>query len=389
MPAPDATRPLRITYVIGSLEVGGTETQLVQLASRLPRERFDVEVWCLGRAGALGDSLAAGGVRVRELDLRSRRVAHAPRNLARMVRLWRAMRGRRPDVVHGLLYWAYVTGALTGRAAGVPVVVASRRSLGRFKEGHRAMLLLEGVANRATDLVVANSEAVRADAIRQERLDPERVLVIPNGVDVERFAAQAAPVRAELGVPADAPLVGVVANLIHYKGHLAFLDAWRRIRERRPDAHALLVGEGPMRAAIERRADELGVAGSVHLLGRRSDVPGLLAAMDVVAHPSEEEGSPNAVLEAMAAGRAVVATAVGGTPEAVLDGRTGLLVPPGDPEAMARAVTALLDDPARAGEMGAAARERVRSEFAVDVMVERYRSLYETALARSRDRVAR
>jgi glycosyltransferase involved in cell wall biosynthesis len=288
----------------------------------------------------------------------------------------------RPVLVHGFLFWAYILGTYAAKAAGVPIVISSRRGLGNFKAGHAHYLLLERLANVMTDLWVANSETVRQDTARQEGVDPARIRVIPNGVDSDRFAASPdrSALRRRLGLPVDGPLLLTVSNLIHYKGHGTLLEAMPLITRTHPTAMIVLAGDGPMRVEIDRRIATSGLAESVRLLGERRDVPDLLRAADLLVHPSDEEGFPNAILEAMAAGLPVVATRVGGTPELVLDGATGILVPPRSPTDLAAAVSRLLADPSLADQMGAAGRERAVREFPLARMVEQTETLYAEVL---------
>jgi glycosyltransferase involved in cell wall biosynthesis len=378
-------RRIKILFVIGTLDVGGTERQLVALATRLDRRRFQPTVCCLSAGGPLEASLRDAGIPVTVVRFRGFRPSmwltflfRLPAMLAELARFVRLIRAERPDIVHGLLFWAYVLAAPAARLAGVPTVLASRRSLGLFKAGKSHYLWLERVANRLTTLVIANSEAVKADAVRQEHLDPAKVLVIHNGVDLREFpAGLAAPhVRRALRIPDQVKVVAVVANFIHYKGHDAFLSAWRIVVRKLPGGLALLVGDGPLRLALEARAAELGLADSVRFLGTRDDVPALLSSTDLVVHPSQEEGFSNAILEAMAAGRPVVATDVGGNGEAVVHGETGLLVPADDSDAMAAAVVRLLEHPAEAATFGAAGRRRVEERFDLVRTVREYERLY-------------
>ena len=360
--------------MIGTLEIGGSERQLVQLATGLDRTAFDPLVVCLSKGGPLERDLADGGVPVKIVGLRSlRQVWHSPISLGRLVRL---VARERPTIVHGFLFWAYVLGAYAARLVGVPIVVASRRSLGIYKEGKAHYLALERLANRMTDIVVANSEAVRRDVIRQEGLAGEKVAVIHNGVELDPAALTPHPDRASIGVDAESPLVGVLANLIPYKGHDHFLIAWQIVVRRFPNAVALLIGEGPARRDIERRISELGLGRSVRLLGTRDDARAVLSLLDLVVHPSQQEGFSNAILEAMAAGKPVVATNVGGNPEAVVEGVTGLLVSEGDPDGLAAAVIRLLEAPALREAFGAAGRDRVSRNFSVRATIERYERLY-------------
>jgi glycosyltransferase involved in cell wall biosynthesis len=376
---------IKVLYVIGTLDVGGTERQLVELATRLDRARFEPVVCCLSSGGALEQPLKEAGIRVHVagfrgfLRLRSLRfLANLPRLLAELGRFLRVFLTERPDVVHGLLFWAYVLGAYAARLARVKVVVSSRRSLSHFKAGRHHFLLLEGIANRMTDLVVANSEAVREDALRTERLPPDKVVVVYNGLEPDRYLDRGeSRLRMELHIPATAPVVLVVANFIHYKGHEHFVEAWVSVTEAYPGAVAVLIGDGPRRAAIEAQAAQLGVAASIRFVGTRLDVPAFLAMSDLVVHPSREEGFSNAVLEAMAAGRAVVATAVGGNVEAVVDGQTGLLVPYGDSHVLASAITRLFADADTRSRFGAEGRARALARFGIGRMVKEYEALYE------------
>jgi glycosyltransferase involved in cell wall biosynthesis len=386
-----ADRRTRVAYVIGTLDRGGAEGQLVALASGLDRQRFEPAVYCLSASGALAPDLVGGGVPVRSFGLRGLRLWRNPVAVARALRgLVGALRRDRPDLVHGLLFHGYVFGAVAGRLAGIPVVVASRRSLSHFKRGKPHYRLAERVANRLTDLVIANSEAVRADVLRSEGLAPERVVVIHNGVPVERFdRPRDEELRRRLAIDKASRVVVVVANFLLYKGHEVFLDAWARVVARAPDAVALLVGDGPARGEIEARAAAAGLTGSLRFLGSRLDVPDVLALADVLVHPSFEEGFCNAILEAMAAGKPVVATDVGGNPEAVVPGTTGLLVPAGDGAALAQALTSLLDRPEQLQALGRAGRCRVAEQFGLSVMVRRYESVYDRLLADARARRAR
>jgi L-malate glycosyltransferase len=382
--APSAAR---ILFIIGTLDVGGTETQLVELVTRLDRRAFEPIVCCVATAGALASRLRANGIAVHTFGfrgIRSPRFKYLP-NVSDAWRLfsglWGLMRRERPAIVHGMLFWAYILGTFVARVAGVPVVVASRRSLGLFKEGKPHYLMLERIANRMTDLFIANSEAVRVDTIARERLAPSGVIVIPNGLDLTRFEHAPDPdLAASLGV-AGHPCVIVVSNFIRYKGHEYFLRAWRDLLVKFPAAVAMLAGDGVFRPEIERICDELKIRHSIRFLGVRNDVPALLALADVYVHPSLQEGYSNALLEAMAAGKAIVATTVGGNVEAISDGVTGLLVPPEDSAALERAMTRLLGDRQTAREMGERASRYVHERYEMNAMVRSYESVYTRLLA--------
>jgi glycosyltransferase involved in cell wall biosynthesis len=375
------SKRIKVLYVIGTLAVGGAEGQLVQLATNLDRGRFEPVVCCLSRGGPLQHVLEENEIKVKVIGLRMRQV---PKSIVNLLRFVRFVAQERPAIVHGLLYAGYVLGAFVARIVGVPVVVASRRSLGNYKEGSFLHLALERLANRMTRLIIANSAAVRRDVLRQEHLPEEKVMVIYNGIRPGVVpSALASETRSLLGVAERAPVVGVLANLIAYKGHATFLRAWRKVVDAQPTSVALLVGEGTMRVEIERLVEQFELGASVRLLGSRLDVRNILEAIDLLVHPSFEEGFSNAILEAMAAGKPVVATAVGGNPEAVVDGVTGLLVPPGEPESLAAAVIRMLNDPAALSAFGEAGRRRVLELFDLGDMIKKYERVYMEVLETS------
>ena len=382
-----ATR-IRVSYLVVGLDVGGTERQVTDLVLALDRTRFEPRVCCLVTGGPLERLLRERGVPVGVMGLpRPRSLVHGlwsvPGLTLGLGRLWHVLARDRPDIVHAFLYWSYTLGACVARAAGVPVVLASRRGLGHARTSRSAHRVLMRLGNLATDLVIANSQAVRRYAVQADGIATENILIIPNGVDLERFACQPdASLRAGVQLDAGGPVVGVTANLLDYKGHGYFLDAWKILLGAFPKAQAMLIGDGPLRPQLEAQCRALGLDGSVRVLGSRLDVPALLALVDLVAHPSLEEGFPNAVLEAMAAGKAVVATSVGGTAEAVVHEETGLLVPARDPGALAEAMIRMLAAPAEARRFGNAGRRRVAERFGLAAMVRRHEALYETLWTR-------
>jgi glycosyltransferase involved in cell wall biosynthesis len=216
--------------------------------------------------------------------------------------------------------------------------------------------------------------------VNNERFPAEKVFVIPNGVDVARFRPLAecrAALRYELGVPADAPLVGIVAALRPEKNHALFLQAAQLVKAKFPGAHFVIVGDGPERSAIESLRCELGLQDCVHLLGTRSDTPELLAAWDAFALTSHNEANPVSILEALACGVPVVATRVGSIPETVVPGETGYLATPGNAAEVAQHLGTLLADRPLAGQLGSTGRERVVARWSLAAMVQGYTQLME------------
>jgi L-malate glycosyltransferase len=386
-PRTGAEGPIGIVFVIGSLMTGGAEGQLALLAAGLDRQRFRPAVICLESGGPHEDTLKAAGIPYEVIGYEGFRIFRYPlRTLRQLFRVVGLMRRYRPRIVHAQLFWAYVIGADAARLAGVPFVIASRLGLGHFRASlPRSWVALERGATRRTDLVIANSLAVAEDASKGEAIPANKLAVVYNGIDTHSFRPRSETetweTRASLGVGASAQVVTVVANLIHYKGHRYLLEAWPTVLDRFPDAVLALVGEGPLRPVLQEQAARLGVGHSVRLLGTRLDVPDILAASDLVVHPSLEEGFSNAVLEAMAAGKGVIATDVGGNREAVVHDETGLLVPPADAPALAGAMITLLENPERRQRLGRAGRARVERRFDVGSMVRAYADVYEALVA--------
>jgi glycosyltransferase involved in cell wall biosynthesis len=381
--------PLKVIYLAGTLDIGGAEMQIAQSAIRLNRQQFSPLVCCQTREGVLSTELRAAGIPVTSFGFQGTGPRYSPLAPLRMIKITLSLahyfRQVRPNIVHCYLFWPSVLGCIAARLAGVPLVVSSRRVLGLFKDGKPHYQWLENFANRFTDLVLVNSQAVRRDVLCRERVDPRKIRLIYNGVDVERFVT--APeaglqVRAEFGIPAAAPLVGIIANLNPYKGHRDFLQAAALVAAEFPRTHFLLVGrDDGIGAELRRLAGELGLSRRVFFTGPRQDIPPVLAALDVQVLASHQEAFSNAILEGMAAGKPLVVTDVGGNAEAVVDGQTGFVVPPHDPPALAGAILPLLRDGELRRRMGQAGRRRAKDFFDLDKMVETLQALYLEHLA--------
>lgn len=356
--------------------MGGTEKQVVLLARGLRDRGIDASVWALyyGTETPYGEALRQDGIKVVDVGLHGHRnPRHAWSNFARLGGMTMRLRQERPDIVHAFLFHAYIAGLPVARLAGIPVFVAGRRSLGNFKEGRSVALAAERLASRFTDLIIANAEAVAADTRRRERIGDDKLEVVYNGLSSQAFA-QVAPAVVET---AD-PVVLCVANFHLYKGHRYLLEAVSRLKAGGRPCTLLLAGEGGERQPLEHQAAQLGI--DVRLLGTCQDVRPLLARADVVAHPSLEEGMSNAVMEAMAAGRPIVATSVGGTPE-LLAGR-GLLVPAADPAALAEGIGRVLSDQRLAARLADAAKSWSSEHLSASAMVDRHIQIYSGLLER-------
>jgi glycosyltransferase involved in cell wall biosynthesis len=372
--APGLTAPARILVFQNRFLIGGQERQTVLNVRTMDRSRFVPVVACLHREGEQLEDLAQAGVRPVLFDVGRRMLR--PRTALEVARLARLIRAERIVLVHAQDIYTNALGLLAARAARVPVI-ATRVDLGHHVVGYRRPLTR--LACRAADRVLVNALCVR-DLVIREGVEPDRVVVVRNGVDLEALDREAREAPASPPPPGD--WITCVANMHHpVKGQTDLLVAFREALRAHPGVRLLLVGDGVRRPLLEKLARELGVAERVHFLGFRRDVPALLARAVLSVSASHAEGLSNAILEAMASRLPVVATAVGGTPELVRDGVTGLLAPPGSPGALSRRMIEALADPARARRMGERGRRLVEREFDLAQMRLGYDALYDELAA--------
>lgn len=352
-----------------SMPVGGAETLQVDLVRRLDRRRFLPELCCLKSFGPLGEVLN------REVPAFDN-LLHCKYDPGIWFRLSQLFRRRNIDAVVTVgagdkMFW----GRLAAWRAGIPVVLSALHSTGWPDTIGRLNRLLTPI----TDGFIAVAEPHGQYLVEQEQFPAAKVRVIPNGVDVQRFAPRAdrPETRRRLSVPADAPLVGIVAALRPEKDHALFLRSAAQVRTRFPTARFLIVGDGPERPGLERLCNELGLAAAVNFLGTRDDIPELLSALDLFVLTSRMEANPVSILEAMASGVPVVAPRVGSIAESVADGETGYLVEAGNLEEFVRRSCELIGQPELARSMGRAGRGQVVDRWSLERMVAGYADLIE------------
>lgn len=366
---PPADRPQRVAHVLFSLDTGGAEHVALDVLRRLSPERYDRHVVSLTGSGQLVEEFQRSGITVHTLHKRP----------GVDLRLWLALaafiRRQRFDVVHthNITPWLYAGPAAV--LAGARLVHTEHSNL---LPHQRRLMVAERWLARITRWVVADSDDVRRCLIERQGLRARNVVTVRNGIDTGRFAQALEPAqaRSRLGLDGAGPVVGTVARLVDIKDHPTLLAAFRQLVEEFPRAVLLMVGDGPLRHALEAQAKTLGIAEQVRFLGRRTDIPEILPALDVFVLSSLSEGLPLTVLEAMAAGVPVVATDVGALREAVQEGRTGLLVPMRSPERLAAAICSLLRDVSRRHAMGLEARRLARASFDLSDMVYGYETAY-------------
>jgi glycosyltransferase involved in cell wall biosynthesis len=341
---------------------------MIELVRRLDRSRWLVHVACFRAAGAWYRRVADAAASVVEFPVRSFRSPAAARQLASFA-TWCRRAGI--TVVHTSELWSNTFGLPGAALAGVPARIGNRRELNPDKS--RAQIAAQRVAYSFAHTVVANSRAAAAQ-LRLEHVPRHKVAVVPNGLDSSLFTPRAARPRLRT--------ITVVANLRAEKGHDVLIDAAPDVLRRFPDARFEIVGDGPQRAALVDRARARGVDAAFTFRGHCDDVPGCLREADVFVLPSRSEAFPNALVEAMAAGLPVVASAAGGIRELVDHDRTGILVPAGDPAALAAAICRLVSEPDTAARYGAAARDEALARFDFDRMVAAFEDVYLSVLSR-------
>jgi glycosyltransferase involved in cell wall biosynthesis len=372
----------RVLKVVPTLMCGGTENQFMALSRRLDPNRFALEFACLRRWGPFVQEIVDRRIPLSEYNVTTFRSVQA---ITQQAKLARHIARRRIHIVHAYNFYGNVFAVPPARLVA-PVVIASIRDCAPYLTSMQRRV--QRYACRLADCILVNAEAVRRWLV-DEGYDDSKIVVIPNGVDLTRFAAPPDPdrLRRELGVPVGAPIVVIVSRLTRLKGLEQLLEAAALLRAQQPEARYLVVGEtAPSDTAyldvLKRLAVAHGVADRIVFTGLRSDVPAVLAAADVSVMPSLNEALSNVLLESMAAGAPTVATRVGGTPEAIVDGATGLLVPPGDARALAAAIARLIADRALASRIGQAARCLIHDRFSIDRMVTATEQLYADLLAR-------
>jgi L-malate glycosyltransferase len=385
------TERVRLMQLTTIFAIGGTERQLVNLAKGIDPRKFELHLACLRRWGSFLEELRDLEHPIAEFSISS---LYDPRTLGTQVDLARHLRRNRIQVFHAQGFYPDVFGIPAALLAGTPVTITSVRDQGDSRTRIQELALRAACA--LSDAVVVNAEVVKRGLVEQG-YSAQKIHVIYNGVDAARFApdrrsaGHRAALFGSLGIPPDSALVIALCRLSPVKGLEALIDAAALLASRSPKARLLIVGDAAVqpgardnsdyRRELEQRVARLGLCDRVRFSGFRLDVPQLLAEAQVSVLSSHSEALSNTLLESMAAGVPVVATRVGGNPEAVEEGVTGLLVPPRDAEALAEAIQGLLERPALAAQFGQAGRERVRRLFSIEQLVQRTEQLYQSLLA--------
>jgi glycosyltransferase involved in cell wall biosynthesis len=359
------TRPIRVSFMIDDLGRAGTETQLLALLRTLDRDAIEPDLVLLNGEGELSRSLEPLDLSILRLGVAKLFGPSGGRAAKRLRDHWLAVR---PDVAQIYFLDSAYLGVPVARWAGVPKVVRVRNNLGHWlTRKHR---LLNRVIRPLVDVTLTNSEEGREALMKHDGLAPERIAVIENGVDLERFPDHPLPPRGET------IRIGTVANLRPVKNIDGLMRAAKRLLERHPNVRIEVAGEGEQRPELERLHTELQLGSRFVLRGSLRDVPGFLASLDIAVLPSHSEGMSNALLEFMAAGRPVVATDVGANAKLLDRGGCGLLVPPRDEDSLVAALSRLIENERIGSEMGRAGRKRVERDFSRGAMRAKFEDFY-------------
>jgi len=367
------SKKIKLLQMLTNFHIGGTERQVANLALGIDPSHFDLHLACLRHSGELLAELET--LRVPRSEFRIGPL-YSPKTLWQGIRLAHYVRRNVIQIVHSFGFYPNVFTVPVARLAGAVIVVASIRDTGDLLTGVQRRLLK--LVCRLADCVLVNAEAIRENLIEQG-YDPSNIVVIRNGITLPKASGKerSAALRRELGIPLSARVVAVFSRLNRMKGVQYFLDAAMVLAGRFPDVHFLVVGDGGSKTELEEHARGPGLGQRIVFTGFRGDVPDLLSEAAISVLPSLSEGTSNTLLESMAAGIPVVATRVGGNPEVVEDGVSGLLVPPRDSAALAAAMARLLEDPDLALRLGRAGMRRVSELFSIDGSVHQTEHLYQ------------
>ncbi len=363
------SKPIRLAFCVTDLDPGGAEKALVRVVTGLDRSRWEPRVYCLGASGSLVNDLANADVPITCFGVRRRW------DLSVALKLTRELRRFRPALLQTWLYHANMAGRIAAWLAGVPRVVSGIRVAERRG---RARLWIDRLTRGLVDHHVCVSRSVAEFSMKRSRLPSAKTSVIYNGVDVDRFANATPCDLAAFDIPHGSQTVLFVGRLDRQKGPFVLLEACGELFKRFQDTHLLFAGDGPLRSSLERAVKDAGLAGRVHFLGARDDVPELMRASTCLALPSRWEGLPNVILEAMAAGLPVISTDVDGSVELIEDGKTGLLVPAESPSALVTAIERILIEPDRVNRMVDAAQHMATERFAWRNTIDAFDALYES-----------
>jgi len=368
---------INILHIYQNSKIGGVQQQLLSLLKAYSRERFNPIFCCLGPKEEIGKEIEGTGIEFIPLNkLRYNRFSSGI-----VLELHRLMKKKQIHVVRTHRYRSNLYGRLAAFFAGVPVIIASVHDNYRTDKRPKRRIM-NRILSKITDKIVAVSEDVKEDIIRYDSIDPSKIEVIPNGIDVERFNPEknTTDIRKEFSLEEDDIVIGFVGRIVPAKGLEYLLNALPYLNEEFKSIKLLIVGEGSLVEELKERAKKNNIFDNILFIGRRRDIPEILASINIFVMPSIAEGLPNALLEAMAMGKPIVTTEVGGIPEIVKNGFNGLLVPPRDTLSLSKAIKELIGNDRLAAKLGQAARDLVHDNLSIKAIAQKWQSLYVSIL---------
>ena len=380
---------IKIVFVLGKLDTGGTEKQFMELIRRLNRRRFEPKILAFPCDGKLRQEIETLDIPLTCLGFSGLRGRFHPKAYLQLYLLlrsmWRYLRHEKPHIVQSFLFWANIYGCIAAKIAGIKIIITGRRGIVEERGMKRHYRLLRELSNRWATLILTNSHFIRKHCLGHEgNLSDKKIDVIYNGIDANRYNVSVQKhkeIKQALNIAPEHSVIGILGNLRPCKGHRDFVIAASYILQDHPGSTFVMVGrDGSIQSSLEALTRELGIHEKVLFLGEREDIPELLSALDVLVSASLTESLPNAILEGMAAGKAIVATHVGGTSELIDHEQTGLLVPPEKPQELASAVVRLLNNQELREHLGEQARLKAARFFPVEKMVRQTESCYEKLL---------
>ena len=366
-----------VLYISGELGFGGAENQLLQLLLRLDRKKFLPIVCNLTGGGGIEEKIIENGIQVMRIMKKSRYT------LKPFIALAKLIKASSCKIVHTIGSSAHLWGTPIAKALRVPVILYSDHQAHHQADRGSWRLRMNGWVSKLDDLVIAHCKANESGLHTIDGVAPAKTRVIYNGVDVSQFrkGAPSHNLHRELGIPQDAPMVCMIARFYPQKAYDEFIEAAHLIIKEGVACHFLCIGDGPARPSIEKMVSDRGLQNRIAFLGWRKDIPDILGICDIAVLASHHEGLPITILEAMAVGLPVVTSDVGGCKEAVINGETGFLIPPGDIRGMAQAIHRLIVNKELARSMGRAGRQRICKFFDISVNCAQIQELYLELLA--------
>jgi len=375
-------RPLPILHIVPKLSTwGGVGNQLLLLLKNYARDEFLPIVCSLRDKGVVGEEIEDLGIEVICLNRDFKRGFY----WTVVKELRTLMKQRNIQIVRTHEYRANLHGRLAALLAKVPCIVGSVHNVYNARDKKLNRRILNRYLGIFTDKVVAVSEEVKKEIVRYDSVPENKVAVIYNGVDRKRFVdIDAQSIRSEFHIPKSTPIIGTVGRFFPQKGQKYLLEAVAKVRNKFPHIAVFVIGDGSLKEELQDHTKKLNIEQNIIFTGVRRDIPALLSAMDIFIFPSLWEGFGNALVEAMAAGKPIIATDIPSVREILDSGKSGIVVPPANSEAIARSLDLLLSDRALAENLGNAARERALSSFTIDSTVRGYSSLYRSILEQKR-----